>query len=234
MDGPGRREAKFQFRLNAAKKAWLKTPLNRRQRRQVKNLIKNRQELKYWIAPQINGANVTSTLGINDISAVAQGDTDTTRDGDRLQWCGTMDIRLNLVGAFGVTGDNYNTYRFIVLQWHPSSVPTVGDILLTGPSTAIDVYSQYNHDQRQQYKILLDKTFTTVGFLTGTSTAQSNFVRNLRFLINLNRKKVAKFAQFSGGGTTGTNKFYYILGSDSGTTSHPSYSLSTKIFFRDS
>lgn len=210
-------------------------PLNPRQKRQVKAAVRGIQELKYFISNQVDGGTVSDTLGINDISAVPQGDTDVSRDGDRLQWVGRISINFNVVGAVGATGDLYNTFRLIVLQWKPNSTPTVSDILLTGPTAAVDVYSQYNHDNRQQYTILLDKMFTVNGnntTLVPASIPNSPYSISKHFEVNI--KKAAKMAQFSGGSTSGTNKFYYILGSDSSAVTHPTYSWSSKIFFRDS
>jgi len=206
--------------------------LNKRQKKEVKTIISKRQELKYFVPAQVNGAASSNTPGVASLSDVPQGDSDTSRDGDRLQWAGKMDIKLSFVGTIGTAGDLYNTYRFIIFQWHPNTTPVPLDILLTGPTTNVDVYSQYNHDNRQQYKILLDKTLTTVGFLTGTSYPQSNYIVNRRYIVSLRR--ASKYAQFVAATTAATNKIYYFLVSDSSLIAHPTYSLSTKIFFRDS
>lgn len=206
--------------------------LNPKQKKEVKTLIARRQELKFF-STNASGT-MTSTLGIASMSDIPQGSTDSDRDADRLQLCGTMDIRVSFTNGLGATGDLFNTIRFIIFQWHPNSTPTTTSILLNGPTGAVDVHSHYNHDNRQEYKILLDRTIKTFGPGSSTSNPTTSGVSKFhRYLIPLG-KKVSKYMQFQAGSTTGTNKIYYILGSDSALATHPSYLMSTKLFFRDS
>lgn len=207
-----------------------KKKLNKTQKQEVKRLIAIRQELKYFLV-NATGAT-TSTLGIASLSDIPQGSTDSDRTGDRLMLSGNMDIRISYNNGTGSTGDIYNTYRFIVLQWHPSSVPAVSDILLVGPSGNRDVYSHYSHDNRQQYRILLDKTVKTVG---NNSSTTNPFPDNMTIFHHyiVKMRKALKQIQYAGGSTTGTNKLYYILGSDSLLATHPTYQLSAKLFYRD-
>lgn len=221
--------------------------LNDREKDQVKRIVNRHAELKYFTAAPVNGAAVPQAgAGANfDISNVAQGLLDTNRVGDRLEWCGKMDIYLQIVGPESLTGlvnDIYNTVRFIIFQYHPHAVggtsPVPTEILLNGPTGAIDVGSQYNHDQRQNYKILYDRVFTlvnnqnsTVGG-TGFTAMQNNHVHTCKFRVSL--KNAKKDAQFNAAGTNGTNKIFYFMISDSAAAPNPTYSLITKIFFRDS
>lgn len=198
-------------------------PLTPVQKKQVKRIVSSTEELKYFSLTALNGTT-SSTMGVADLTQIAQGDGDTQRNGDRVQLCGTLDIRMVVQNSQGGGFDAYNVVRFIVFQWHPNTTPTVGDILLAGPSSVVDVYSQYSHDNRQQYKILKDYTFTTIA-----ASDKLNIFKH--FLIPM--KRASKNVQFSSGTTTGTNKIYYILGSDSGVSPHPTYTLSTKLFFRD-
>jgi len=195
---------------------------------QVKSLIRMVQELKYFAYSQV-GVSVSSGMFITGGPFdVAQGTGDQQRDGDRLQWCGKIDLKMSFT-----VQDNYNVFRFVIFQWHPSSSPIGTDVFINGPSGVVDYWSQYNHDNRQQYKILFDKTYVLVGNGTaGTypGTTSSHIVKHY----SISLKKAQKYAQRIGGGLTGTNRMYMAMVSDSSVVPHPVLNCTTKIFFRDS
>lgn len=136
--------------------------------------------------------------------------------------------------------DTSNVVRVIVFQWHDVSTtapdPSVSSILLSGPTGVIDYLSQYNHDTRQSYKILLDKTFTLNGNGTQAAalayplTTSSTIVRHYRISL----KNARKHVQYQGGGTQATNRLFWIYMSDSAAPGHPGITGSFKTFFRDS
>lgn len=218
--------------------------LNKRQKRQVKRLMNIRSELKFHGFQQ-NGITISTTPVSYDVTAIAQGDADTDRIGDRLMWASSCEARFQLYGpesGTGLVNDIYDTVRIIVFQFHPKattgSSPAVADILLTGPTGAIDVNSHYNHDRRQDYKIVFDKTVvlmnnqnSTVGG-AGFTTYQTSHVRMIKRRIRLNR--IRKQCQFSGGSVDATNKFFMILLSDSSATPHPTINTNLRFYFRDS
>lgn len=202
--------------------------LTPKQKKQVKTLIKNRQELKYLQYSDANRSVSTTAFITGSNFDVAQGSTDQERDGDRFQWCGTMDFRISLVA-----GDTYNLLRCIIFQWHPDYVPVVTDLLIVGPSGNQDVWSQYNHDKRQQYTILFDKTYKLVGNGTaGTFPGTDSSVQYRRHLISF--KRAQKNAQRIGGSLVGTNRCYMCFVSDSAAPVHPVINWSSKVFYRDS
>lgn len=224
------------------------TALNQKQRKETVKIAKRQvakvQELKYYNVV-LNWANIGTTYTSRQLSNIPQGDNDTSRDGDRLQLCGKMEFIYQFVGPeSGTAGlnDIYNTIRVIIFQYHPSAVsgssPQPTEILLNGPSGALDVHSMYNHDQRQNYTILKDKLFVLVnnqlalGGAAGHTTFQSNHTKILRF--NINTKKCRKFQQFVGGTADGTNQIFELVVSDSSATPYPTFARSSKIFFRDS
>ena len=75
-------------------------------------------------AVDVSGA-VSTSLGINSLTDIAQGDTDITRDGDQL-YMGSITFFKQWINA-----DNVNTCRFIVFQWFPATTPVGTDILNT-------------------------------------------------------------------------------------------------------
>jgi len=214
--------------------------LNKRQAIQVKRIINVNRELKYLAINSAGAFNVTTTPQIDgSFFDIPQGTTDVTRVGDRINWCGKVRFRLQVFNALGVSADNYNTQRWILVQYHPASTsaptPVVTDILLTGPSGAVDVHSQYNHDKRQDYKVLFDRTFTTVGSFNYAITADApgTAVTHRYMSYNISLKKARKQVQYQGGGLQATNRLFWIYMSDSSATPHPTAIVSTKVFFRD-
>jgi len=218
--------------------------LTARQKADVKRLIHINQELKYF--PFLFASTgISSTMTIDgtmfDVPQATTTSPDTRRIGDSLMWCGTMEVNLLVVNGLGATGDTYNNVRVVIFQWHDVSqatpVPLASSILLNGPinTTTPDVLSVYNHDNRHQYTILYDNTFSTVG--SGQSASQpltaatSAGVHRIR--INLN-KLARKNVQYVGGGGQGSNRFFMLYGSDSVLATHPFLVFSSKVFFRDS
>lgn len=203
--------------------------LNKRQRMQVKRMIRGVQELKYKNYSD-TGA-ISSTAAISGVLFdIAQGDTDQERNGDQFRWVKALNFRYTLA-----VSDTSNIVRIIILQWHPSVItaPTISDILLTGPSSNVDVYSNYNHDQRFNYKILFDRTHTLVGNGTaGTfpGTTSSIITRHT----NISLKRARKRVQLIGGSVSGSNRLFMLFVSDSTLVNHPTISYSMKMYFTDS
>jgi len=210
--------------------------LAKRQVQEVKTLIAKRQELKYYYTttnPPYQDASNTGGYNLGSLTLVPQGDGDSTRDGDRLQFCGTAEIRVSTyIQPYNSGSPSWCRIRYIVWQWHPSSIPTVGNILLNDFRGYPGVYSQYYHDTRQQYKILVDKTWTLTGSGTGASVITSSSAKEQIFRIP--SSKFSKFVQFVNATTVGTNLIYHMIMSDTTTATYPQYGISTKFFYRDS
>jgi len=210
--------------------------LNKKQKQEVKRLIATRSELKFWgiqAANSVVPAPAAWVIGI--VSAVPQGDTDSSRDGDRLMWCGTMEFNYQYVNGQAAGSDTMSNGRVLIIQWHPNSVPTVPNILLNGPSGSPDIYSVYNHDLRQQYTVLYDNHVYVVG--NEQSAPNANITPSTGIIrVRLPTNKWAKQAQYAAGTTNGTNQIYIIYGSDTSAAggARPVIAYSIKIFYRDS
>jgi len=199
--------------------------LNVRQKVQVKRILGVQRELKY-LDTGTNDYPISTTPVIFQLCSVAQGDTDTTRDGDRI-YLKKMYIR----GLLDVS-DETNIVRLIFFQWKPNSAATATNILAPGPSGSIDVNSHYQHDNRQMYKILWDKTMLIAGPGTTPETPITP-INQKRFQLILNRG-LNRQMQFSAGTTTSTNQIYYIAVSDSSVIAHPTLTMMTRLMFTDS
>jgi len=206
--------------------------LNKRQKKEVKRLIGIRQELKFQNYNQAP-ASITTTYTVTGAPYdIAQGITDSQRVGDSILWCGKIDLTIEVVNGLGATADAYNNLRFILFQWHPATTPTAASLLLSGPSSTQDVYSNYNHDNRQMYKVLLDKVFVTSGGgVSATVPWGAGSVKYRRF--HVSTKKLTKHVQYTAGGSTATNRLYVMFASDSALATHPTMLYSSKVFYRD-
>jgi len=156
-----------------------------------------------------------------------------------------MEINIQFVNGLGATADIYNNIRFIVFQWHPMTTGTPypatsgSDILMTGPSGSVDIYSVYNHDTRQCYTILYDRVFTTIGcgnngVATGANVGVSDVTSSGVHQIRIPLTKARKDVQYNAGGLQATNRLGMFWVSDSSLATHPTLAFMSKVFFRDS
>lgn len=209
--------------------------LTRFQKHQAVQSFIRMSELKFCTATQA-ASQITATGALAQTLTIPQGVTDSDRAGDRIMWCGTIEVNLQVVNGQGATGDAYNNVRFILFQWHPNSTtspPTIAQILLPGPGGAQDIYSCYNHDHRSEYTILFDEVFLTVGNgNTATNPPQCNVSTGVR-RIRISTRGMTKQAQFTAGATTGTNMIYLFQVSDSALATHPTTAYEMKAFYRD-
>lgn len=192
--------------------------LNTRQKKQVKRLIGNRQETKYFTKSYTNVTIDFNGL-LHDLSNVSQGDGDSERDGDK--------IYLKMVHIRGYcqvsSASTYNVIRFLLVQWKPNSIPSVSDIL-QNIGTANAPNSFINWDKRQMFRVLKDWRQIVLG--TDRQAAMFN--------VKITSKKILKQLQFVSGGTTCTNMVYLLAISDDGLTSFPAFTYYSRVTYTDS
>lgn len=141
----------------------------------AKKVLRVSQEKKYSYIFSPVASPVSFSRGtplILSLTNIAQGDTDNTRDGN--MWSlRSFEIHLQIavnpsytVSTAGnnpwglVTANPFPTFRLLVWQWLPTSDPTTASLinLLMVPSTSSEVMAPYNHDQRRNFRVLLDRT----------------------------------------------------------------------------
>lgn len=208
-------------------------PLNPRQKKEVDKIILRNQEIKYFVGG-FSASNVTNTAVINGVPFdIPQGDTDSERDGDHLKWLGKVRMNFQMIANGSA---KHNTIRLILFQWHPTSlgtpIPVPSSILLSGPTGSVDIMSHYNHDQRQNYKILYDQVFDLVGDYTVDPAAVTTTTVITKH-VKVSLAKARKQVQYNAGGLQGTNRLFLIYVSDSALL-HPTLALHAKVFFTDS
>lgn len=180
--------------------------------RKVLKVVRKVQEKKYW--PFLNSTTISLVGSLLDVSGVTQGDTDVTRDGDQLT------VKSMIINFSNTVADGSNYLRFIAFQWYPATTPTSADVIL---DTTQPIISPYAHDTRYQYRILQDK-------LCYVDTDDPNRL----CMMKVTRGFKTRTIQYIGGGTTGTNKIYVFVFSDSGAAPHPAVAWSGKLNFVDS
>lgn len=187
----------------------------------VKKQFKIAQELKYH--GEFDSLTTVSNAGLLPIcfTDITQGDTDLTRDGDAVNIKGVV-IRGTLQAS---TVDLRNLIRCIVFQWYPIDTASTPSILnIIHQTGAYGIIAPYNHDLRNQYKILADRTFLV--------DQETNRYR--RFQIKVPMKYMKKKIQYVGGDLYGSNHLFMLFISDSASGTNPTISYYTRVWFTDS
>lgn len=177
--------------------------------------------------------------GVASLTDIAQGDTDTTRDGDAL-FLKSIYLR-GMIRA----GEEYNNsdlqVRFMIFQWFERGVsPTPSDILagFGSLSNRLRIFAPYSHDNRFRFNVLYDKTFRVYNddIVNGKLLPEPSMAyKPIHTMI----KKIKKrYVQFIAGSTTGMNKLYFLNISNAdpaaSVTTKPSYEFLWRINFTDS
>lgn len=168
---------------------------------------------KHYFDTVIN-STIDSTGSIFDLSAIPQGDTDSSREGDRvrissIQWRGQA-----------YNADTSNVMRFIFFQWLEDDgidTPQTSEILQAVViGQPYGVYGPYAKDYAgYKFAVIHDQTLCT----SQNGDANNIFTFNMPYA---KRKKLSPNIQFVAGTTSGTNKLYLMVISDSGAITHPS------------
>lgn len=187
----------------------------------VKRMIHSARETKYRDTAFNTTINITTQAPV-DLTFIAQGDTDSNRIGDSIEWK-NLEVRFALGSAGSVAAATAYTTRVVIFQWHPSDAitpPGYGDVMQSTTSAV----SPPNHDQMSNYKIIYDEIFNPSNVGEGTYTRD--------FVIPASRGR--KSINFLGGSTSGMNKLYMIAWTNvaSGSTS-PTFNYYTRLNYYD-
>lgn len=196
-------------------------PLNRRQKVQVKRLIKQTQESKYFILQSTNTFDYSGA--VVKLSAIPQGDTDVTRDGDKITPT-SLSVRYSIYNTgTAATSPTEIDYRVIIFRWRPddtSGAPIASNIMAT-TGNLYAALSEYIHDQRSNFEVLYDRMHLGVLSVLG---AGAN--RPFHAKVKVNSRSIKYLAGGTAGldnlyilfitdnnGVAGANKFTYVMNS---------------------
>jgi len=174
-------------KMSVAKKANAAYHMARKLKDQVGGIEYKHVDLISAFAPDNDGDLVI-------LNSIAQGDSDNTRDGDKIKMQ-NLTIRFDVIGN-AVTPD---LVRLIIFHDKQNVIATVADYL-QGVSEISSVLQPKNYDQRFRSKTLYDRTFTV--------SPDGPRIRHVTKVIKLNIS-----TQYQGGTTTaltGSLKFIVL------------------------
>jgi len=192
--------------------------LNRRQKREVKQLVSNVQEKKFW--QLYSGyASVNASGTIVKWSSIPQGDTVSSRDGSEINFK-NLELRFSIfsTAAAVMTG---NAFRIIVFQWKPDdavAVPAVGDIIDTAFTQPC--FSPVRFQTHQEFRVMFDRLYRVYNGGPGVAGTKVTL------------RRAAKRIRYTGA-TSGTNQIYVLVISDAAVQT-PSWSYGAYLRFVDS
>jgi len=180
----------------------------------VKKTISADVEHKF-ILPGLAYADQSTTAAITGLTDNVQGITDLQHIGDRLRLDNKMYLKYTIrADTDSDVNQQLAIVRIIIFQWKNISIsgggsePTTADILLTGPSGAIDENSHYNVDQAKSYHIVFDKTHTIVGQgQLVTNAYNTHMIQHYTRTISL-KKCIKRLDYVAASNTTAKNHLY--------------------------
>jgi len=193
---------------------------------QVRAIVRVAQEFKFFDSKEF-AQSATTTPTQLAISAVPQGSTDSTRDGDQINlqslW---LKFETYLQGTGG-TNDFTDQVRLVVYRYHPMSSathPVPADVLQDLSVAQSATMTPYTWDNRKDYTVLIDETWNLSG--NGPSDFGKTF--------HLKWKTPGIPAHFSAGSTTlQTNGIFALIMSDSLVATHPQFNLWSRVVYSD-
>jgi len=191
-------------------------------RQAVKQMLTSKMELKFF-DNEVSGQSLSTTPSQATWSAVPQGDTDSTRDGDQInpRW---LEIRYNVdQGSTLGTADVTNNIRVSVFRWlapSSSSVPIVQNFLQYSSGTAYWL-SPIAWDFKSNTQLIYDKL---IGL---SSQGPSVFVEMVKIPLK-------GLIQYQAGSSTLQNGGIYVIAScDSAVTPTPTLSYIARLVYTD-
>jgi hypothetical protein len=184
----------------------------------VRSLIKaefaKNEEVKAFVV-SANATTIDYSGSVTSLSDVAQGDTDSDRDGDSLT-VKALEFRYNVVCA-----DSNNAMRCIGFMWRPNiSTPTPSNVLYALPGTISAPFTPFSIDYKEQFVVLWDNLHQ----LSSASATSACAVELHKF----NHK-----IQYIAGSTVGSFKLFVLFVSDSAAASHPTTTWQSRLLYYD-
>lgn len=142
--GYGRRKPWYKRRYNAmeiAGKAW-----------EGVKYLRELLNVEYKYFDTAVSTSISSTATLSHLTAIGQGDTDVTRDGNT---CRLKGLNIRHIMALNTLATSSNV-RVIVFNWFDSTTPVAGNILANTGNTT----SQLNIENSDKFHILYDKHYS--------------------------------------------------------------------------
>jgi len=201
-----------------SKKQKLTPPVAKAVRSQIKRELRKAIEAKKLDTLVDQTIDWTGT--VIDLTSIDHRVAEGQRIGDTVT-PSSLDIRWQLTH-----GDNENALRVLLIQWHQDTqvfLPGVSSVLegLTLNATTAP-FAHYNKNNRTDFRVIKDFTLKT-GISASTRTQ----------IGRINLTKAVRPVNFNGQLTSGTDKIYLMLVSDSGAATHPGVIFNCRLNYRD-
>lgn len=185
--------------------------LNRVQKKEVKRIVANKEEIKFWDTSS-NYQQVDRLGLVFNLFTPARGTGSSDRVGDQTAYK-RLDLRMSVYFNGGITGSSNHVFRCILFKWTDDSTvntPVIADILQF-PGGAGDyraVVSPYAFIAKKvgYYQILYDQVWS-IG--EGSSLLAKRINKALRGKMN-----------FAGNTTTGEGSIYLLVVCDDASGAH--------------
>lgn len=190
-------------------------------RRVAYSTLSAQQEIKFHMHTEV-GVGVDLGGVLWNCTAISQGDTDETRDGDSIY------LKKWTINFGWTAGDGNNLVRVIAFQWKENDtfhVPLPTDVLQIVGSP-ISPLSTYLHDKEQgkNFGVLYDETFALA-----VNAATESMEKSIDVSLQYARRKI----QYNAGSVGGSNKLYVLAISDSGAVPNPQLKFVSRVLYTD-
>lgn len=193
-----------------------KTSLTTSQKAQVQSMMTRRAETK--IHPIFQTVAVSNIGTITALTAITQGDTRATRDGDKIY---LRDISFSWEAK---AADTTQYCRFVVFQWHRGTTPTSADILDPSSAGALDFMAGYN-EQFLSYYTILDDWAVALAVNAGPANACGFYEKRDGFRRTVN---------YLPGTSSAEHGIWLLMISDSSVSTHPDFRFAGTVHYQDS
>jgi hypothetical protein len=180
----------------------------------VQKAIQKAAELKFTTVS--SSTTYSNTGALVQLSGMAQGNTDTSRNGDRVK-----PSRVRVKGTM-LLADTTNVVTYCLFWFRPEATPSMTQVFEDLATSLSPLSTSPQHDFRQDVVVLKKETF----FLDAYHP-----MRKFEIDLNLNTMPVMTF--IAGSATTQINGLYIAWLSDSGATTHPTVTFWSKFEFTD-
>lgn len=182
----------------------------------VKSELKKVSELKYRDIYDFTTTYDVTGSCINLTSNIAQGDSDTTRDGDKIY---LKTLRLKYFGQYA---DSWNQIRVIVFKWNKDSTSAITSAnLLVSSGDSKAILSPLSWDTKKEYRVYYDCVINVDDAYREVSP-----VKEVEVKLNYRVDYIAA-------GTNAMNSLYMCILSDSTAVTHPKCNWYARLEYTD-
>lgn len=189
-------------------------------RKIVKSELKKEIELKHYDRISTGFMDNGSLTGVNPLTSIVRGTSPTNFIGNKIKV-----KSLRITGSFIAADTPYNVVRMLIIQDGSTTfAPTVSNMFT---NAVYPLYSDYNVDTRDQYRVLYDKLFV----LSNDGVSTANHIPKF-FKIKISGKSLRQVG-FNASGNPDSGTIMILLVSDSASATHPNFVMSLRTTFTD-